>query len=299
MLAVAVAAVALAAVALRDQWPDVRDALADVPPWTVVGAVVAACLAITASAEQQRHLLMAWSSDLPRPLVYRVFYASQLGKYLPGTAWAYVAQMELARDRGIERKSSAFAIVLGAFMTVATAFVVGAFSLDVRELWGWPEWIGWAAVAASMLATVVLAVRPTFVESIARWLLRRLRRQPPVTEPSGVRLRWALVWSVAAWIAYGTHLWLLAIGAGVDPVAGFPLAIGGFAAAWVVGFLVVFVPAGIGVREAVLVGVLVSAGMDTPSALAVSLVSRFVIIVAEVLLAVPSMLTLRGARGAA
>jgi hypothetical protein len=83
----------------------------------------------------------------------------------------------------------------------------------------------------------------------------------------------ALAWALASWVPYGLQVWLLAVRLGAPPGRAVVLSIGGFAFAWSVGFVAVFVPAGVGVREVLLVAVLGTV-LSTGDATAIALVSR-------------------------
>ena len=83
----------------------------------------------------------------------------------------------------------------------------------------------------------------------------------------------ALAWSCSSWVLYGLQIWLLATRLGAPDGRTALLAIGGFAFAWSVGFLVVFAPAGAGIRDVLLVAVL-GPVLGVGSATAVALVSR-------------------------
>jgi len=292
-IVLSVAAMIFVSVALRNQWRGVRDALVGMNAAVLLVSTVAAASAIACSGEQQRRLLSSWAAEVPRAVFHRVFYAAQLGKYLPGSAWAYVAQMELSKERGIGRAASTFAIALGALMTVLTAGAMSGLLLTTQPFTGVPEWARVLAFAVCVLVLVVILARPLVVDRFARWGMGKVHREVPSAAPTAGHLRWAIGWSLVAWLGYGFHLWLLMVDAGGPALGGWTVALGGFATAWVCGFLVFFLPAGIGVREAVLVAVLTGAGLDAATALAVSLVSRFLIVLAEVLLAVPSSMSLR------
>ncbi|MEP6762566.1 MAG: lysylphosphatidylglycerol synthase domain-containing protein, partial [Sporichthyaceae bacterium] len=97
---------------------------------------------------------------------------------------------------------------------------------------------------------------------------------------SGRSIALASAWSLAFWIVFGLHVWLLAIGLGADPLETLPVAIGGFALAFSIGPLLVVLPAGAGVREAVLV-VLLASVFGTADATAVALTSRGLLILAD------------------
>ncbi|MPV38968.1 lysylphosphatidylglycerol synthase domain-containing protein [Georgenia subflava] len=266
--------------ALYLQWPAVSDALAEIPLGAAVASVVAAALAVSISGQQQRSILAALGHRLPLRPWMRVFYLAQLGKYVPGTAWAYVAQMELGRKKGIDRASSVLAILLGAGLTVLLALVAGLLVLGAPSLSWLPVAAQVAVVVLAAAAVLVLAVRPGVVGAVTRRVPALASRLGEVFPAAG-SLRPAIGWSAAAWGAYGVHLWLLAAPTGLTGADGLRLAVGGFAIAWVCGFLAVLVPAGVGVREAVLVGLL-AGSIGSGPALAVAVLSRFLIIAAEV-----------------
>jgi uncharacterized membrane protein YbhN (UPF0104 family) len=102
-------------------------------------------------------------------------------------------------------------------------------------------------------------------------------------------------WSIVMWLLYGLHTWLLADGLGGHGGRLLLLAIGSYALSWVAGFLVVIAPAGLGVREAALVLGLRSV-LPASAALAVSVLSRLLMTLADVLLALVSLLLGRASR---
>jgi uncharacterized membrane protein YbhN (UPF0104 family) len=94
--------------------------------------------------------------------------------------------------------------------------------------------------------------------------------------PDGRHLLAACAWAAAMWLCYGAHLYLLTVAVG-DPVAGI-VSTGVFAAAWVVGFVLLIAPAGLGPREAAIVALL---PLSAASALIVALVSRLIMAIAD------------------
>ena len=94
----------------------------------------------------------------------------------------------------------------------------------------------------------------------------------------------ALGWAMASWLLYGTQVWLLAVRLGAPEGRAVLLAVGGYAFAWCVGFLIVLAPAGAGVREVLLVALLAPV-VGTAGATAVALVSRVVMTVGDLVMA--------------
>jgi glycosyltransferase 2 family protein len=121
-----------------------------------------------------------------------------------------------------------------------------------------------------------------------------LLRRPGLEAPlSGRDMTRGVGWAIAFWIVYGGHVWVLAVGLGADPWRTLPVAIGGFAIAFSLGPLLVVLPAGAGVREAVMV-LLLHSVLSTSEATAVALTSRGILMATDGLLALAAGVTRRG-----
>ncbi|WP_342770092.1 hypothetical protein [Xylanimonas allomyrinae] len=93
-----------------------------------------------------------------------------------------------------------------------------------------------------------------------------------------------------SWVVAGVHVWLLATGLGLDATGRtLVMLVGGYALAWVAGFVVVFVPAGAGVREAVLLALLAGA-LPHAAVLLVVLLTRALLTVVDLVFAAVGML---------
>ncbi|MDR1295052.1 MAG: hypothetical protein LBK59_08890 [Bifidobacteriaceae bacterium] len=271
-------------IAIAQNWTQVRGAMDQLPPANLAASIALAGLALTFSGLQQHSLLAAFgASSIGVRGFLGAFFLAQLGKYAPGTGLAYVAQMELSRTLGVRRAASVVAMALGAGMTILLAVCFGGVLIGSDTVRIIPLWLQVATVVLAALSLLALMVRPALVSRfLAAMPVRPIRSQfADVHLPSPAP---AVAWSAAAWIAYGLHLAFLLFPYVDDGGAALRAAMGGFPLAWVVGFLAVIVPAGVGVREAVLAAVLdplAGAGV----ALTVAALSRFAIIIAEALLA--------------
>lgn len=266
---------------LRAHWVDAREAVAALPLWVLPVAVVAGMAGLTAQMLGWRALLAGLGSPLPRRVAARVMFVGQLGKYLPGSVWAFVAQVELARDRKVPRSRGAAATLLAVAVTVATGLAVSAFALPLTSVEAARRW-WWALLLAPLL---LAALHPRVVGWGIRLAARPFARFREVAEAGpldigGRAIAAAVGWSLVAWVPLGLHVWVLTWAVGGDPVASVGPAVGAYALAWSLGLLVVFAPAGIGVREAVLV-VALAPVVDAGAALVVAVLSRLVMTVAD------------------
>lgn len=60
-----------------------------------------------------RSILRGLDSPLPVRPSARVYFVGQLGKYVPGSVWTVLTQMELGRDHNVPRRRSAAATSRG------------------------------------------------------------------------------------------------------------------------------------------------------------------------------------------
>src|SRR5258706_10203731 len=270
---VLVAAV-LGGLAVRAQWSGVRSALAHLGFLPVAGALLAVLLAMIAAMQVWRVLLAGLGSPLPARAAARVVFIGQLGKYVPGSIWAVLAQVELGHAYQVPRRRSATATLLTMLFSLTGGLLAAVLTLPL---------LGGAATSgyrwAFLLAPVLLvSVHPRVLNPLVRWLLR-LTRRPPLERPLTLRaVCGALSWALVSWLLYGAQIWLLAVRLGAPGGRAALLAVGGVALASRLGLLAAFAPArgrGRGVRLAAVRG----PGLGTGDATAIALVSRLLMTV--------------------
>ncbi|MEP9381189.1 lysylphosphatidylglycerol synthase domain-containing protein [Nocardioides cheoyonin] len=210
-----------------------------------------------------------------------VFFVSQLGKYVPGSVWPLVAQMQFGRRWGAPRRVMLAAGVLLLGVVTASGIAVGAVLLPWSSPGGLTRY-WWLLV---LLLALLPCLHPRFVPAVLDLALRRLGREPLGVGVTGRGLAAAVAWSVVTWLVLGVHLLVLMAPYDGVRAAALAAATGGIAFAWAAGIAFVPAPAGAGVREGVLVLTLGPLVGGTP-ALAIALASRVLLLLADVLLAV-------------
>jgi hypothetical protein len=270
-------AAGLAGWALRHPLPAVVDAVGRIAWWRLVLALAGVLAGLLATAEVWRHCLAPLGRAVPSSAARRIFFPAQVGKYLPGSVWPFLAQARLAGEHGVPGGLAALAGSVFLVVHAVTAVPVGALLLigqpDLASRFGW---------AGLCVPVAVVLLHPRVVNLLARALAGRSGVRPPP-------LRWVhlvrpLAWMAPAWLGYGLAGYLLA-----DPFTDqvLPLAVvctGAFALGWIVGLVVFIAPAGLGAREAVLILAL-SPLLGVAAATTVSLILRVGHTLADVLLA--------------
>ncbi len=170
------------------------------------------------------------------------WFASQLGRYIPGKIWLFAGRIGFLRSEGLSMARSAAAAV---WEVLASFAAVGLVAMPAVLLAGGdlPGSLRTAALAGSAALLLLPLLSPV------QRLAFRLKGAGDFT---GVRFATSLraVGAYAAsWVLRGASVWLWITGMGL-PAKGFWSAVAAAPLSWLAGYIVVFVPGGIGVREA-------------------------------------------------
>jgi glycosyltransferase 2 family protein len=263
---------------IADQWNDIHRALDRIGLPASALALASVLAALVCTMLVWRILLAGLGSPLPYLTASRVLFVGQLGKYLPGSVWPVLAQMELAAEHEVPRHRTGAASIITMGLSLLCALLTGVVTLPftggVTQYW-------WAFLIA---APLVACVYPPLLSTLLRFGFKILRRAPLEQPITGRVIATAMGWSLVSWVFYGLQIWVLMIRVGARPATALPLAVGGFAFAFAVGFVIVLAPAGAGFREILLIALL-SPAVGTGPATAITLVSRVATTLADVIIA--------------
>lgn len=262
-------------------WQESAPALARIGWFAAIASIIPAAGGMTAAMLTWRRLLADLGSPLPVRPAGRIYFASQLGKYLPGSVWTIMAQVELGRDlkvpRSVSFAASILSMVLSLTVGLCVALVLVPFAAGQAVASYWWIWF--------VVPILVVALHPRVITWGTNLVLRTLRRSPLAVEPTLRGTLEAAAWQVLSWLLLGLHCYILVRAVGGHGWAILPLSIGGFAFAYCAGLLFIPAPAGAGVRELALGAALVTV-LPSKSAIAVVIVSRLALAVNDLGMAV-------------
>ncbi len=271
---VALAVAALVGLALRGRWDEFRSLEVGLTfrPALIVAAAATVWATYALLIEAWRRVLLGWGQPLAfRPAV-RIWCISNLARYVPGKVWSIAGLALLAQRVGVSGWAAAGSAVVMQVVAVGTGAAVAAVSA--------PRAVSPAGVVVAVgaaAAALLFLVWPPLAGRVGR-LLGPDRQVAPL--PAGTALAAAAA-TILSWVGYGVAFWLLARGILPGPPPPLLTGVGIFAAGYLLGLLALFAPGGVGVREVVLVALLVPAIGSGP-ALALSVGSRLLLTVTEV-----------------
>ncbi len=207
------------------------------------------------------------------------FFASQLGKYIPGKAMVVVIRTDMIRGDEVRTAPAAASV----FVETLTWIFVGSAIASFLLVFQFRDHVTLQVVAAALTIVSGVLTWPAVFRAIAL-KLGAARGRNAAKMFDGLNLAtMSYGWSVMAlgWCLNGLSLWLVLKGLPGTEVqlADYPLALACVTLATVAGF-VSLLPGGIGVRELVLIPLL-SARFDPVTAIVAAIVIRIVWLAAE------------------
>jgi len=262
---VAVAALFLGR-ALVSGWREAREYRWDFDPGYLALSVALIVLYYLQQWGGWRLVMRSFGDPLTRTESMAIWSASILGRYAPGSVAMIAGRIGLCRARGIPARVTLASMAYENAMILITALLVAAASVPF-----WPPfpYRPYAVLLAALAPVGLALLHPRVFGALANAGLKRLGREPlRETLPFG-RVLLLVPYYAGGWIILG--LGFAALCASVSPLSPtyLPLMVGGYAFAWEVGFLVLVVPSGLGVKELALGAVL---GLVYPAPVAVALV---------------------------
>jgi uncharacterized membrane protein YbhN (UPF0104 family) len=253
----AAAVLVFAARSLTTQWNSVESRLIHLQfgwEW-ITAATVLVLITFALLIEGWRRILEAWDSRLPFIDAARVWFLSNLGKYVPGNVWSLTAMGVMARKRGLSAIAAAGSSVIMQVVSLLTGTAI--VMVTGAKLLGQPLLIG---VALLLLAALLFSA-PRFLPPLVVWIGNLIGREiAPPTVPA--RSIWtAAVASSLSWLFYGIAFQLFVHGLLGSAPGEMSSYIAVYTAAYILGFISPIAPAGLGVREFTLAAFMVQLGL--------------------------------------
>ncbi len=247
--------------------------------WLLV--VVSALIVFAAYAmlvETWRIMVRDWGSSLRWPDAARIWFVSNLGRYVPGKVWQIGAMGVMAQRAGVQPvAATGSSVVINVVLLLAG---VGVVAVTGARLLGKPALVMGAAVVVGIAVLLTPRLLPFMLRMAERAVGRKFESPPLPRRPIWI----AGAASIAAWTLYGVAFYVFS--RGVAPGATGPVSsyVAAFTASYLIGYVTLFVPGGLVVRESALAASLVQLGLATSAtSVLIAVASRLWLTVIEVL----------------
>lgn len=263
-------ALAFAAVAIwfvRAQWTPLAETVRGVRPrWeTLALASLAVVAGYAVLVQGWRALVQAWGDRLGVLDATRIWFVSSLGKYVPGKVVAIGAMAVLAKERGVSAVAATGSAVVMQLANIAAGFALVA-AVGTGDLFAAQPALRAAAWGVLVATLVAIAVGPALLGRTFALAGRVVGRALPSPARLGrATLAAVVAANAAAWVAYGVGYHLFAQSILGRPIGTLATSTAVWAASYLVGYLTLVAPGGLGAREAALVALSSALGLATPA----------------------------------
>ncbi len=261
---------------LVKDWPDAHEALSNADLTWVGVAVVLAVLAMTSIGWGWRYVMRNLGVRVPIGRTIAWYFVGEMGKYLPGGVWPVLGRGELARRGGVPRSRSYTSVAMSLGLLYLAALFVAAGFLPFALAGHGGGFTPWMLFLLALPVGIVL-LHHRVLERLIAFIAKVTKREIEVEIPHWKDSLLLVARYVPTWFFVGTATW--AVARSLTPDASYPRVMFATVLSWTAGFLAVPVPAGAGIREAVLAA---SSGLDGGVAAATAIVARILFILVDV-----------------
>ncbi len=243
--------------------------------WDMVLASGAVFLATYAVLIQTwRIMLVEWDARLSFWRAAHIWSVANLYRYVPGKVWQIGAMGMMAQREGVSPVAATGSALLNTVVNITTGFAIalatGSVALDAYH-----PGASRVALVLTVLALVGLLALPASMPRVLAAARRLSGRDLPVASVPPRVIAYAIVGNLITWVMYGFAFQLLVIGVLGHAAGALPSYVAVYSASYVLGYIVLFLPAGIGARDGAMAAALPAFKlMAGPQALLIAVSSR-------------------------
>ena len=240
------------------------------------------------AVEAWRQILISLGEQFDFGFGARVWFLSNLTRYIPGNIWQVATMMVMVGERGVSKTNALLSQVIYTALALAIAGMFGAtFVLARPDLFSatMPSSVTASApliVALAFAALIVAFALPITNRIIVALTARVLRREIVAPTPTFARGLVPPLFSLLMWLTNGIAFYLFVSSISPLSFTQLPTFVAMNAGAYWVGYLSFITPSGLGFREGAL-ALMLTTFFPTPVAVALSLVTRLWTTAGEIL----------------
>lgn len=203
----------------------------------------------------------------------KIWLISNTARYLPGGFWQYPSRIYLLSEQKVPKLKATAALLMEAFFNLLVGVLIVLTVLIFV-----PEFIKFNYIIWILFLIIISPLLMYFLRKKIRQSLKIFR----YLKISGRILFFVLITIFFQYVFAGFALFILLNSFSVASLSLMPVLVGIFTASWLLGYLTIFAPSGLGVQEAS-IATLLSFFIPFSMASLVAIVFRIVLILAEVI----------------
>jgi hypothetical protein len=200
--------------------------------------------------------------------LFRIINITNIGRYLPGKLWSVVGLIFYTSEYGINKKQTTLAVITNEVAGKASGLILGILYFFFSD-----SLKGYLPAMIILLAGCLIVIHPWVLDKIINTGLRILKKQTIEIEFGYWSILKFVLIFIISWLLHSLAFYVL-----VNSMAPLPsVNLIKFATilplCWVIGYIILLAPGGLGVREAMLV-VMLGEFLPKEVALAIAVIQR-------------------------
>ncbi|MEO0285949.1 MAG: lysylphosphatidylglycerol synthase domain-containing protein [candidate division WOR-3 bacterium] len=254
-----------------------KDTFMTLKPLSLVAGIIILSLVIICYPFLWKFILGSFGYGIKSRTAVISWIYSNIGKYMPGKVWQFIGRTALTKK--VKPEITLFTVFLEVAISFSAAVMV--FFLRFMVVKNMP--ILWLVYAAFLFLILLLVQHPKVVSFVLR-IFAKLRRQEFCVSSMKLSIKNSVMLFFAyfvLWVFTGFSFWIMIQGSKInvgllDAVTTYPIS-------WILGYLFLIAPAGLGVREGVLMSLLKGIYPETVAS-AYSVLTRIALVTSDFLL---------------
>ena len=188
----------------------------------------------------------------------RIWSTSELARYLPGVIWQVMGRIYLLRPYGVPGSVCSTSQVLELIVFLLANIIVAVGCLlwfGFKHVHGDARW--WLVGLMGLLPLLTLLLHPKIFYALMNRIIRQFKRPALEARVPGVTLMLLLLWNILGVTIMSLAIWMIVSGPLELPITKWWVVAGAYCLAWCAGFLAIWAPGGLGVREVVFMTIVV------------------------------------------
>jgi uncharacterized membrane protein YbhN (UPF0104 family) len=265
-------------------WTQVKDFNWQFDWWLLLASFLLQLLTLFWLVMIWQRMLHHTGSSVSYLKLFKVWFYANLGKYLPGKVWQFLGMIYMLEKEGVPKTSSFSTGVLAQSFSVISGLFISVIFLgtDLYHRFFSKKPGLMIAFMALSLGVLILLCYPRILEKIINLGLKIVKKEKIALDISGKDVIIYLLSYSVSWLLFGLAFLTFIKSMAHANFNMYPTLTGAYAFSLNIGFLAIFTPGGIGVREGVLV-FLLSSLFPLPVSTLISLLSRLWMTAGELL----------------
>lgn len=237
-------------------WQDFSRSLAQANFWLLILSMILTVGGGLLVALGWGFILRVLGQKVPQGTILRIYYLSELAKYVPGKIWTAVGRVMMLEKRGVPRLITIASVGVMLIILAVAGVLVALITLP---LWPSLEVAGDTRLVILLIILVPIglaALHPRIFQPVLNWFLRKVEKVDIRVSLRYTSILLLVLYWCGLWIIKGIATFLLLTILPDDIFLAHPLPSyswllfsGIMAVSWILGTISPFTPAGLGIAE--------------------------------------------------